>query len=116
MQPGSNRGIRGQASVEMVASLPFVLLVGIAVWQVVLAGHTLWACANAARVAARAEAVGQDAERAARSALPDGLERSLEVRQEGSGRVEVQVHVPFVLHRWQTPIPVAATAHLEAGS
>lgn len=106
----------GQASVEMVAVLPLVLLVGVAVWQVVLAGHTLWTCANAARVAARAEAVGDDPERAARTALPDGLERGMDVRQDGSGRVEVRVQVPFVLHRWQTPIRVAATAHLDAGS
>lgn len=109
------RSERGQASVEMVAVLPFVVLVGIAVWQMALAGHTLWACANAARVAARADAVGEDAERAARSALPDGLERGMEVREE-AGHVEVRVQVPFVLHRWQTPVPVAASAHLEAGS
>lgn len=100
----------------MMAVLPLVLLVGVAVWQLVLAGHTLWTCANAARVAARAEAVGQDAEAAARSALPDSLERGMEVRQDGAGRVRVTVHVPFVLPRWQTPIPVAASAHLEAGS
>jgi hypothetical protein len=106
---------RAQASVEMMAVLPLVLLVGIAVWQLALAGHTLWTCANAARVAARAEAVGEDAERAARSALPDGLERGMEVNED-AGHVEVSVLVPFVLHRWQTPIPVAASAHLEAGS
>jgi pilus assembly protein CpaE len=105
----------GQASVEMMAVLPLVLLVGIVVWQMALAGHTLWTCANAARVAARAEAVGDDAERAARSALPDGLERGMEV-SENAGHVEVRVLVPFVLHRWQTPIPVTAGAHLEAES
>lgn len=109
------RSERGQASVEMVAVLPLVLLVGLAVWQMALAGHTLWACASAARVAARADAVGEDAERAARSALPTGLERGMEVR-EAAGAVEVRVLVPFVLHRWQTSIPVAASAHLEAGS
>ena len=66
---------RGQASVELVAMVPFVLLVGAVVWQLALAGHAAWAGANAARVAARAEAVGRDGERAARSALP-GLSRA----------------------------------------
>jgi hypothetical protein len=48
------RGNSGQASVEMVAALPFVLLVGLVAWQLALAGHTAWLTANAARVAARA--------------------------------------------------------------
>ena len=99
-----------------MAAVPLVLLVGIAVWQLALAGHTLWMCATAARVAARAEAVGQDADRAARSALPDGLERGMVVRSESSGEVEVTLRLPFVLHRWQTPVPVSASARLEAAS
>ena len=101
----------------MLAALPFVLLVGIALWQLVLAGHTMWMCAGAARVAARAEAVGEeDVDRAARSALPEGLESGMEVERSGGGAVEVSVRVPFLLHQWQTPIPVAASAHLEPGS
>lgn len=110
------RSQSGQASVEMLAALPFVLLVGIVIWQLVLAGHAMWLCADAARVAARAEAVGEDAERAARSALPEGLEDGMEVEGAGGGAVEVSVRIPFLLHQWQTPIPVAASAHLEPGS
>jgi pilus assembly protein CpaE len=107
----------GQASVEMVAVVPFVLLVGLVLWQLVLAGHTLWMAGNAARVAARAEAVGSDAERAARTALPDALERGMQVSEAGSSAgVEVRLQVPFVLPRWQTPIPVAASANLEPGA
>lgn len=106
---------RGQASVELMATLPLVVLVGIALWQLVLAGHTLWLTANAARVAARAEAVGEDADRAARSALPEALERGMTVT-DGSNAVEVRVLVPFVIQQWQTPVPVAASAHLEGRS
>lgn len=106
---------RGQASIEMIAVLPLVILVGIALWQLVLAGHTLWLTANAARVAARAEAVGEDTESAARSALPEVLERGMTVT-DGSDAVEVRVRVPFVIQHWQTPVPVAASAHLEAES
>lgn len=110
---GSNRG---QASVELVAILPFVLLLGLVLWQLVLAGHTAWLCANAARVAARAEAVGADGERAARSALPNSLERQLQVERNDSGDVRVRVRVPLVTHRWQMPVSVSASAHLEPGA
>lgn len=100
----------------MLAALPFVLLVGIVVWQLVLAGHALWMCADAARVAARADAVGEDADRAARTALPDGLEDGMEVEDADGDALEVSVRVPFLLHQWQTPIPVTARADLEPGS
>ena len=110
------RSSRGQASVELVAVMPFVLLVGLVLWQLVLAGHTAWLCANAARVAARAAAVGGDGERAARSALPEGLERGLRVEENGSGDVHVRVRVPLLTHRWETPISVGARAHLEPGA
>ena len=105
----------GQASVELLGVVPLVLLLGIGLWQLVLAGHSLWMCANAARVAARAAAVGLDADRAARSALPDGLEPRMEVR-DGAGEITVEVRVPFLLPQWQTPIPVAASAHLDGSS
>ena len=107
------RRSNGQASVELMLAVPLVLLVGLAIWQSVLAGQTLWLCANAARVGARAEAVGEDAERAARSALPDGLERGMEVHAAESGEVEVSVNLPFVVRDWQTPIPIAASARLD---
>jgi len=87
----------GQASVELVAALPFVLLVGLVAWQLVLAGHALTLCANAARVAARAEAVGRDPRAAARSALPGGLERGLEVERRAGGGVRVSVRAPLLL-------------------
>ena len=93
----------GQASVEMVATLPAVLLVGLLVWQLALAGHAAWACANAARVAARAAAVDRDAERAARSALPRRLEQGLRVR------------VPLLLESLGSVATVHARASLGAG-
>lgn len=102
---------RGQASVELVAAVPLVLVVGLALWQAVLAGHALWMCANAARVAARADVVGKDPGKAARSALPRTLERGLEVGRRGS-RVRVAVRVPLVVRPSRSPITVAASATL----
>ncbi len=105
-------GERGQASVELLGAIPAVLLVGVLLWQLALAGHTLWLCANAARVAARAEAVGRSGKTAARSALPRSLERGFEFRRETSGRVRVRLQVPLVLRRWRSPVNVSATAAL----
>lgn len=106
---------RGQASVELVAVLPFVLLAGLICWQLALAGHVAWMSAHAARAGARAEVVGEDPAAAARSALPNGLERGLEVRRTGAGGVRVTVGVPFLLHRWSTPLEVSARARLGEG-
>jgi pilus assembly protein CpaE len=100
----------GQASVELIGVLPFVLLAGLVAWQLVLAGHSLWLVSQAARVAARAHAVGRDAEVAARSALPRSLEQGLRVRRRREGGVRVEVHVPLVLGRGASPVAVSASS------
>src|SRR5829696_6415861 len=104
----------GQASVEMIATLPLVILVGLLLWQLAVAGHAAWACANAARVAARAAAVDRDAERAARSALPRHLERGLSVRESAGGAIDVGVRIPLVVQAWGSVATVHARASLEA--
>jgi hypothetical protein len=95
-----------------LAVLPFVLLVGLVAWQLLVAGHSLWLSASAARAAARAEAVGRSAESAARSALPTSLERDVAVERLSEGGVRVSVRVPLVLQRWSTPLRVSASASL----
>ena len=105
------RAERGQASVELVAIVPFVLLVGAVLWQLAIAGHAAWLGANAARVAARARAIGGDEERAARSALPAYLQRGLEVDRHRSGAVRVAVRVPVLLGL-RDPVRIASTASL----
>ena len=94
---------RGQASVEAVAVLPFVVLAALVAWQIVLSGHTLWLTAGAARAAARADSVGESADRAARSALPAAMERGLSVERLGGGGVRVAVRIPLLLRRWRSP-------------
>jgi pilus assembly protein CpaE len=103
---------RGQASVELVAAVPLVLVVGLVAWQLALAGHALWLCANAARVAARADAVGRDPRAAARSALPLGLERGLEVARRREGGVKVSVRAPSLLAASGVAPRIAASASL----
>jgi len=98
--------------VEAVAVVPAVILAALIAWQLLLAGHTLWLCANAARAAARADVVGLSPGPAARSALPKSLERGLSVERSDGGRVRVEVRVPILLHAWQSPVRVAAAAGL----
>jgi pilus assembly protein CpaE len=105
-------GERGQASIELVAALPFVLLVAAIVWQLALVGETAWLTANAARAGARAEAVGRDPAAAARSALPRSIEQGVEVERRGAGGVRVSVRIPLLLRAWQAPVRVAAVSSL----
>ena len=105
----------GQASIELVAMVPVVLLVGAVLWQLALAGQTAWLTANAARVAARAHAVGRGTTEAARSALPRSLEDGLEVERLPRGGVRVSVGVPLLFTPWKAPVRVAATASLGRG-
>jgi hypothetical protein len=102
----------GQASVELVAMVPVILLVGAVAWQLALAGHSAWLTAHAARAAARADAVGDDPAKAARSALPRSLEDELEVERQTSGGVRVSVKVPLLMRQWDAPVRVGASASL----
>src|SRR4051812_42311920 len=101
---------RGQASVEFVAAVPGVLLVGLIAWQLALLGHAAWLSAHAARAAARADAVGKSPRRAALSALPRSLERGLEVKRSGR-RVHVRVRVPLVF-RLRSHVALSARSSL----
>lgn len=88
---------QGQATVELVALLPLLVVVGMVCWQAVVAGQAVWLSASAARSAARAHAVGGDATAAARRVLPGGLRRTVRVRAEDGGVVRVAVGVPSVV-------------------
>jgi pilus assembly protein CpaE len=105
----------GQASVELVAVVPLVLLCAAIAWQLALAGQTAWLCANAARVAARAEAVGRNPRAAARSAVPQQLRHGLQVSRVDGGAIRVRLRMPFLLKSWPTPIVVSASAGLPKG-
>ena len=90
---------RGQASVELVALLPLLVVVALALWQAVVAGHAMWSAAGAARSAARAGAVGTpaDARAAARRMLPAPVARGMRVRRADDGEVTVTIRIPSVL-------------------
>jgi pilus assembly protein CpaE len=114
MRPSGAHGTdseRGQAAVEFLATLPAALLVVMVGWQLVLAGQAGWLAGNAARVGARADAVGGDPRAAARSALPSYLRPHLKVVRDGAkGRLRVRVRVPLLLKRWSSPFEIGASA------
>lgn len=91
---------RGQATVELVALLPLVALLVLAMAQGAVAGWSAWSAGGAARVAARASALDQDPQRAARRALPAMLAGSARVREHdaaGEPAVSVRLRIPSVL-------------------
>lgn len=93
---------RGQATVEFVALLPILALIALALGQAAVAGWTAWSAAGAARVAARAQALGQPPAPAARRVLPAMLGRRARVsvgRASGdaAGRTTVRLRVPAVV-------------------
>ena len=103
---------RGQAAVEFVAVLPFLLVAVLVAWQLVLVGHVAWQAAGAARSGARAAVVGRDAASAARSALPRSLRAATRVAATAGRGVRVSVPIPLVIYRWRTPLRVSASASL----
>jgi pilus assembly protein CpaE len=103
---------RGQAAVELVFAIPFVLLAGLVAWQLVLVGHVAWDAAGAARSGARAALVGRSARSAAMSALPGPLRGGTRVAASGGGVVRVSVPVPLIVYGWRSPLRVGAAASL----
>ena len=101
---------RGQATVELLGVVPALLALGAVLWQLILVGHTAWMSAHAARAAARADLVGEDPERAARSVAHGAEVRS----DQESGATRVELAIPFVHRGWHAPVAVAARTSLEA--
>src|SRR5437763_12839015 len=91
------RSQSGQASVELVALLPLIAVIGLALWQAAVAGQAAWLAGSSARAAARASALGGDVRGAAASVLPGPLRRGLRVDEPSDGTVRVRLGVPVVV-------------------
>jgi hypothetical protein len=92
----SSDGERGQATVELVAGLPALLLAALLALQLLAAGFALTLADGAAEAGALALASGRDAPLAARDALPGWARDHASVTVEG-GRVTVKVRPPSPL-------------------
>ena len=92
-EPVSRPVESGQATVELVAGLPAVLLAAFLCLQILAAGFALTLADGAAEAGAMALASGRAAQPAARSALPGWARGHASVGVEG-GRVTVRVRPP----------------------
>jgi hypothetical protein len=102
----------GQASVELVAAIPVLLVVTLVVTQLAVAGYTLWSAGTAARAGARAGYVGGDARSAARRSLPSALRAGASI--DDSGGLSVRVDAPALVPGFPS-VPVTAKADLGTG-
>ena len=84
---------RGQATVELVAALPALLLAALVALQLLAAGYALTLADGAAEAGALAMASGGSAAEAAREALPGWAEDDVAVSVEG-GEVSVRLRPP----------------------
>jgi hypothetical protein len=105
-------GERGQASVELVAAIPALVLAALLVAQLTLAGYALWSAGVAARAGARATYVGGDGERAARASLPGPLRSHATVSDRDGVRVELRM--PSLVPGMPR-VPITARAGLGTG-
>ncbi len=92
----------GQAAVEFVALLPVLALCALAFGQATLAGWTAWSAAGAARISARAEALGDDPQEAVEGVLPAMLARRARVTvheggKAGERQTTVRLRIPSLL-------------------
>ncbi|HEX3239151.1 MAG TPA: hypothetical protein VHR18_03320 [Solirubrobacterales bacterium] len=83
----------GQATVELVAALPVLVVAALVSLQLLAAGYALTLADGAAEAGALALAGGGSAREAARAALPGWAEGDVEVAVEG-GRVTVRLRPP----------------------
>lgn len=84
---------RGQATVELVAALPALLLSALVALQLLAAGYAMTLADGAAEAGALALASGGPVAEAARGALPGWAEDDVSVRVEG-GEVTVRLRPP----------------------
>ncbi len=91
---------RGQISVELLGITPLILIVLVLLWQFVLAGYTYTLAGDAADAAARAAAVGKDADAAARAELPQAWASGEHTSWGTEGKVvkaQVDLKVPVLI-------------------
>jgi hypothetical protein len=100
---------RGQATVELVAALPALLLAALVALQLLVAGYALTLADGAAEAGALALASGGSAADAAREALPGWAEDDVSVAVEG-GRVSVRLQPPSPIEAVSERLTISSNA------
>jgi Flp pilus assembly protein TadG len=106
---GRIRGDRGQATVELVAAVPVLLLAALLSLQLLAAGYSLTLADGAAEAGALALAEGGSASEAARHALPGWAGDSVAVTVRGE-QVSVRLRPPSPFGTVADHLAVTSTA------
>lgn len=104
---------RGQASVELIASLPALLLAALVSLQLLAAGYAMTLADGAAEAGALALASGGSAAQAVRGALPGWARDDVEVTVTG-GTVAVRLRPPSPFAALAAHLAVTSTASVKA--
>jgi hypothetical protein len=99
----------GQATVELIAALPAILLAGYIAFQMLAAGYSLSLADGAAEAGALALASGRPATEATRAALPGWAADEVEVSVRG-GRVTVRLNPPSLSEALAERLTVTGSA------
>jgi hypothetical protein len=102
-------GERGQASIEVLAGIPVLLLAGLIALQLLAAGYSLTLADGAAEAGAMAMAAGRPAAPAVREALPGWARRRVGVEIDG-GRLTVRLRPPSPLRAIARRLEVTSSA------
>jgi len=105
----------GQATVELVAALPALLLAGLVALQLLATGYALTLADGAAEAGALALAAGRPARGAARAALPGWADDDAEVSVSG-GEVTVRLRPPSPLPALADRLAVTSSAFARPAS
>ena len=106
--------VRGQASVELVAALPALLLAALVALQLLAAGYALTLADGAAEAGALALATGASATEAAREALPGWAREDVDVSVAG-GEVSVRLRPPSPFAAVADRLAVTSSASARPG-
>lgn len=99
----------GQASLELLAGIPLLLLTALACLQLLVAGYALSLADGAAEAGATAIAAGLPADAAVRTALPGWTEGRTQIVRDG-GRVTVTLRPPSPLPALSRALEVDSSA------
>lgn len=101
----------GQASVELIAAVPLLLLTALVCLQLLVAGYSLTLADGAAEAGALALASGAAADDAARGALPGWARKRVDVSSE-DGAVSVELTPPSVVPGLGDLLSISSQAHV----
>jgi hypothetical protein len=99
----------GQATLELLAAIPLLLLAGSIALQLLLTGYTLTLADGAAEAGALALAAGQPAKTAAEESLPAWADDDSEVSVHG-GEVTVRLRSPSLFSAVRDRLSVTSTS------